>query len=148
MNMIEILESIKADIDDDDLNEIEYHDHGYLRCFIPENKRTLFAHLKDRKSIENLGDVLLMMLYSDDSSSGIDIFSDDYKYAIDEMEKYLITTEELYGYIEYQLQDDKLFKKTKRVKVLERYNIPFFISVTKELEIRTRDKMLKRYEGK
>ena len=132
MNMIEILESIKEDINDDDLwFEPVSQDHGYLIKLIPENKKTLFNHLKDKKllkvadyiGLETLGDSLLMML-----DNG---FPDETDYAIDEMVKYGIGPRHLYDYI----MDMRHFQKEKLKKALEQYDVPFFITVTSSHEM-------------
>ena len=117
--MIEILESIKEPYNEEDLWPEDHNIHNYLFTFIPEDKKTLFNHLKDEKSLETLGDLLLMML---------DSGGDDFFYAIDEMIKYRIQPEYLYEHIRF------IENKAKAKKFLKQYDIPFFINVTSYME--------------
>ena len=137
MNMIDILETIKEDIDDEELRasvmSIDYLSHP-----IPKNKRTLFNHIKDRKLLESLGDILLMMLDSDEPYGG----GDDFEYAINDMKRYGISAKDLYSYLEYNHQ------KNKKI-FFQKYDTPFFIEVTYKLaESYKRDEILHVIEGK
>ena len=114
MNMIDILETIKEPYDEKDLWPIDHNLHSYLITCIPEDKKTLFNHLKDEKSLETLGDLLLTMLYE---------FGDDYLYAIDEMIKYRIEPRYLYEYIRF------IENKAKAKKALKKFDVPFFLSL-------------------
>ena len=122
MNMIEILETIKEPHDEEDLWPEDHNIHNYLFKFIPEDKKTLFNHLKDEKSLETLGDVLLMML---------DSGGDDFFYAIDEMIKYRIEPIYLYEYIGAMVDNTS---NAKQKKALKQYDVPFFINVTSYME--------------
>ena len=132
MNMIEILESIKEPYNEEDLWPDDHDTHGYLITFISEDKKTLFNHLKDGKSLEFLGDLLLMML---------DSGGDDFSYAIDEMVKYRIEPRYLYCYIKDMEYYNTILNRTttssrkaKLKKALKQYDVPFFIEVTTYLE--------------